>query len=378
MREMGNRKDDMPVHDLKSCTRNDNPGSTRQRNNNNNFNNNKEHSVNEEYNNSNEPVQCFKCKGYGHLARVCPSGDGMVQGRRNRGRGSARGNRGGRSRGRGRGRRYHVNEVTENQEYEEQYDEQFQDLMLDSITVETVSERGRSPLRNAEHCRSRRRSRRRAHKGEEERFEAQFESLNSVAVESITGRTGKQRFARFRFHNFKKKNYTTGALKVDSGAGVNTLPTKEYQRLYPERFTADGAPIQSYLKQDEDTLNTKLKGYGGQYVKHHGKVVLPCEYNGKKFMCSFFLADVDGPPLMGLPTGEALGIIKIITADAVSDEDEQEEESTASEGTTYVDPSVPVSSRPNIQTKADLKVMYPECFETNKRCFPGLEYEFRQ
>ena len=71
MREMGNRKDDMPVHDLKSCTRNDNPGSTRQRNNNNNFNNNnKEHSVNEEYNNSNEPVQCFKCKGYGHLAYI--------------------------------------------------------------------------------------------------------------------------------------------------------------------------------------------------------------------------------------------------------------------------------------------------------------------
>ena len=163
---------------------------------------------------------------------------------------------------------------------------------------------------------------------------------------------------------------------------MNSMPLKEYKRLYPNRFTPDGQPIASYLTQDEQTLNTKLKGYSGHYVKHYGKVKLPCEYNGKKFMCSFFLADVEGPTLMGLPTGEALGIIKINTVDVVAaenDEDDQypedEDESVAGVDTTYIDPSLPISSRPTITSKADLKVMYPECFQANKRCFPDFEYE---
>ena len=99
------------------------------------------------------------------------------------------------------------------------------------------------------------------------------------------------------------------------------MPIKEYKRLYPDRFTSDGKPIESYITRDDDT---KLKGYGGNYVEHLGTVTLPCEYNGQKFKCTFYLANVDGPTLMGLPTGEALGIIKIDVVDVVYSEEDQE------------------------------------------------------
>ena len=375
MREMTQKQEDVGnVHEMKSSTPTHEygHGSTRS----DNF---------DSHNETNNNFQCFKCKGFGHYSRDCatPSApsDAPPRGQRNRGRSRNRGNGGGRSRGRGRGRgrgrRHQVNELEEEhgEEYDEHYDDQFQSLTLSSVTVET-SERGRAPNRGNQCGRSR--GRERAHMGPEEKFEEEFKSLNldSVAIESVTGSRRNQRFARFRFHNYTRKNYTTGALKIDSGAGLNSMPVKEYKRLYPERFTPDGKPILSYLSQDEETMKTKLKGYSGNYVKHYGKVKLPCEYNNQKFMCSFFLADVDGPPLMGLPTGEALGIIKINTVDVVESEDELEEEegSVVGENTRYVNRNTPMSERPEITSKADLRVMYPECFEMNKRCFPDFEY----
>ena len=46
-------------------------------------------------------------------------------------------------------------------------------------------------------------------------------------------------------------------------------------------------------------------------VPHFGTVNLPVEYAGKKFMCRFYLCDIEGSILLGLATLEALGIVKI-------------------------------------------------------------------
>ena len=81
-----------------------------------------------------------------------------------------------------------------------------------------------------------------------------------MAIESVTGRARNQRFARFRFHNFAKKSATTGALKIDSGTGVNTMPLKEYKRLHQNQFSQDGTLIRSYLMCDDQTMKTKLRG----------------------------------------------------------------------------------------------------------------------
>ena len=36
-----------------------------------------------------------------------------------------------------------------------------------------------------------------------------------------------------------------------------------------------------------------LEAYGGSVIKQIGRVQLPCEYDGRKFACSFYLADVE-------------------------------------------------------------------------------------
>ena len=117
-------------------------------------------------------------------------------------------------------------------------------------------------------------------------------NLHSVAVESVTSHKRSQRFVRFHFHNFHNKNSTSNALKIDSGAERNTMPLKEYRRLYPDRFNEEGEPISMYIIPDKET---KLKAYGRHYVEHLVILKLPCEYNGTKFMGSFFLVDVEAP-----------------------------------------------------------------------------------
>ena len=201
-------------------------------------------------------------------------------------------------------------------------------MNLHSVTSES-NDRGRAATRGNRGGRSRGQAQ--GHRGAQEQFQDQFQTLtlDSVAVESVTVRNRKrQRFARFKFHNFQKRRSVTGALKIDSGAELNTMPIKEYKRLYPERFTSDGKPIDSYITRDDDT---KLKGYGGNYVEHLGTVTLPCEYNKRKFKCTFYLANVDGPTLMGLPTGEALEIIKIDVVDVIYSDNDQEEKNDEKE-----------------------------------------------
>ena len=93
-------------------------------------------------------------------------------------------------------------------------------------------------------------------------------------------------------------------------------------------------------------------------------------------MC-FFLCDIEGSILLGLPTCEALGIIRI-TIDNVSEgcvEGQETNQSSGKEG--YISPSVPMSERPSINTKEDLLRMYPECFDPHGKFFKNFEYEIK-
>ena len=100
-------------------------------------------------------------------------------------------------------------------------------------------------------------------------------------------------------------------------------------------------------------------------------MTLNCEYKNKKFKCKFFLSDVSGPILLGLPTGEALGIIKIV--DAITSR-KQNDHKTDVYDTKYVHPSTPLADRPAINTKEDLKAMYPECFQDSNKYIPDYKY----
>ena len=56
-------------------------------------------------------------------------------------------------------------------------------------------------------------------------------------------------------------------------------------------------------------------------MPHFGTIRLPCEYGGRKFMCKFFLCDIEGL-LLGLPTCEDLGIVTISIAVKAKNENE--------------------------------------------------------
>ena len=123
------------------------------------------------------------------------------------------------------------------------------------------------------------------------------------------------------------------------------MPLKEYAALYPSRIDSRGHPLPEFVESSK----SELEPYGGGRVQHFGIISLPCRYNGRTFRCKFFLVNVTGPCPLGLPTGEALGIITINVVSAVS---KKTPVTTASpQKSCYILPTAPIAGRPPITSK---------------------------
>ena len=181
-----------------------------------------------------------------------------------------------------------------------EYVQEFSALSLSSIVVSEASKQSPSPEEGQEIAPTDE-----THpKTEVEQENAQStppSALNPLCVSSLAESTRK-RFVKFRFHDVLKGTSKTSDAKIDSGAEANVMTLSMYRHLYPERFDENGVPLPQFLR----TSKRKLEAYGGVEVPHLGTVNLPCEYGGKKFMCKFFLCDIKGSMLIGLPTCEAL------------------------------------------------------------------------
>ena len=96
-------------------------------------------------------------------------------------------------------------------------------------------------------------------------------------------------------------------------------------------------------------------------------------------MCTYFICDSADPMLLGLPTGEALGIININVDNEVTvDVTEVLADSTIPKRDAgYIDPSVPIEERPPINSKEDLRRMYPECFTLEGKYFKIFKYDIK-
>ena len=270
--------------------------------------------------------QCYNCKGFGHMSRDCPSGDSYPRRKRKK-----------TYRGRGRG----VNRGGTRREVHEMDDNGFDEYVQEFSTL----------------------------------------SLCALRVSSLIDHSRK-RFVTFRFHDLELKRSNIAELKVDSGAEANVMTLQKYKELFPERVDADGVPTKKYLQKSK----RKLEAYGGVEVHHFGTVNIPCQYGDKKFMCRFFLCDNAGSMLLGLPTCEALGIVKINVIDEVSEnpvevssaeENGKKRESVDKSQELYIDPIMPIAERPTINSKEDLRRMYPECFKQEGKHFKNFEYDIK-
>ena len=257
--------------------------------------------------------RCYNCGGVGHFSRNCANGDDYPRNKRKtRGRGKA---------AQGRGRRV-FHDVEEDDDGFTDYMQEFQSLSLNAIRVNVVGA-------------------------------------------AASGQKTK-RYVKFRFHRPESGTVKEEKLKIDTGAEANLMPLKVYQSLYPDNLQRNGMPMKRFVERSAAVL----EAYGGSVIKQIGRVQLPCEYNGKKFACSFYLADVEGPILLGYPTGESLGIVKILVVDEVN-------EAKADVDDRYIAPGTSFHKRPPIKSKDDLKAMYPECFNHKDKHFLNFEYKIK-
>ncbi len=100
-----------------------------------------------------------------------------------------------------------------------------------------------------------------------------------------------------------KKRIATVEAKVDSGAGGNILPVRMFEVMYPDKLDSDGKPT-SLLQ-----TKTKLTAYDGGSVKCHGALHVRTEWDPlrgppKYTQAVWYVADTQGPALLGLPSSE--------------------------------------------------------------------------
>jgi hypothetical protein len=97
-------------------------------------------------------------------------------------------------------------------------------------------------------------------------------------------------------------------LKVDTGAQANTLPYRTYKQMYPDRIDEDGKPLHQHLAPPDATL----AAYNGSHIECAGTINIPCQYRDSQWIdAKFFVVNVPGPAVLGLPSCEDLQVVTL-------------------------------------------------------------------
>ena len=97
-------------------------------------------------------------------------------------------------------------------------------------------------------------------------------------------------------------------VKVDTGAGGNILPLRVFRQMYPDRIDQQGLPLG--LTQTQ----TRLFAYNGTRIPQHGALDTwtrwkPPDHRPRCLRTRWYIADTDGPAILGLPASQKLGVV---------------------------------------------------------------------
>ena len=102
-----------------------------------------------------------------------------------------------------------------------------------------------------------------------------------------------------------KQGKHTLKLKIDTGAGANTLPLRTLKQMYSEQWM-------SHISD----ARVRLTAYNGTDIPCLGTISIACRYKGSQWSSErFYVVDVPGPAIMGLKTCEALRVVTIHTCE---------------------------------------------------------------
>ena len=200
---------------------------------------------------------CWQCDKLHHWEDFCRSGKPQQSSHTQRGRGQRRGASGSRGRGRGNGQQRKIKSM------EAEIDEEsFDDLTLHSVTVSTVAA---APQRD-------------------------------------------EAFVKLKIKLYNRPGVHNIISKVDTGAQGNTLPLRLFREMFPDLLTKNGTPKKEIVQRKG---GTKLTAYNGTEIPCHGKITFPCQYMDEFQKTEFYIVDVDGPAIIGLPSCESLRIVTL-------------------------------------------------------------------
>ena len=132
-------------------------------------------------------------------------------------------------------------------------------------------------------------------------------------------------------------------MKVDTGTQGNILPLRIYRNMFPEHVDDNGLPTGTTPTQ------TKLTAYNGTPIVQHGVCSIKCSYGGKETNARFYVADVNGPAICGLPTSCELQLLELLCGISTT--------------------QIP---NPTIRDKSDLQMLHAKC----KGCVIAFKDQF--
>lgn len=156
---------------------------------------------------------------------------------------------------------------------------------------------------------------------EEDYDESQYSEFETVEYNTVTvnvagvtdaNKNRKEVFAKIdlqlpNVENDKRRHVLN--MKIDTGAMANTLPLRVFRQMMPDKINDDGTPDEAMLA---NAKNTTLIAYNNTTIDCFGSISLRCTYGEAEWAeHKFYVVEVPGPAVCGLPMAEALGLVTI-------------------------------------------------------------------